>query len=240
MIPKEQTRIGEGGNCFATALASILETPIPEFGFGDDYWRRVRAYLAKRGLAYKRVPLSQRPQGYSTVEGISPRGGLHACVAKDGKFVHDPHPISDDPRRGLAEPQYYGELMPLGSYRERLHRALDRAMDEQPKPLTNRVLTKEERALPKRTNTPQDRAAEAARKNRYHADRMRTFHKYLGVRDGLIPLPPTAEKRAVYEAALLDKVRKLKAGGTVRGLQPHDLDQAREQLKRLQVSKEHR
>jgi hypothetical protein len=129
MIPKEQTRIGKGGNCFATALASILETPIPEFGFSDDYWQRVRAYLAKRGLAYKRVPLSQRPQGYSTIEGISPRGGLHACVAKNGKFVHDPHPVSDDPRRGLAEPQYYGELMPLSNYRERLHRALDRAMD---------------------------------------------------------------------------------------------------------------
>jgi hypothetical protein len=129
MIPKEQTRIGEGGNCFATALASILETPIPEFGDGRDYWQRVRAYLARHNLAYKRVPLDRPPNGWATLEGVSPRGGLHATVAYNGKFKHDPHPVSDDPRRGLAEPQYYGELMPLDKYRAGLHRALDAALD---------------------------------------------------------------------------------------------------------------
>jgi hypothetical protein len=129
VVPKTQTRVGEGGNCFATALASICETPIPEFGQGVDYWQRVRAYLAKQGLVYRRVPLVRPPAGWATLEGVSPRGGLHATVAYNGEFRHDPHPVADDPRRGLKEPQYYGELMPLDKYRERLHRALDAAMD---------------------------------------------------------------------------------------------------------------
>lgn len=114
MIPHTQTRIGDNGNCFAAALASILdERQLPEFGGDDRYWDRVDAYLARRGLKYRRVPLEPKPVGYSTVEGISPRGGLHACVAKDGEFVHDPHPVEDDPRRGLRTPKYYGLLLPL-------------------------------------------------------------------------------------------------------------------------------
>jgi len=114
VIPQTQTRIGDNGNCFAAALASILdERQLPEFGGDDRYWDRVDAYLARRGLKYRRVPLEPKPVGYSTVEGISPRGGLHACVAKDGEFVHDPHPVEDDPRRGLRTPKYYGLLLPL-------------------------------------------------------------------------------------------------------------------------------
>jgi len=119
VIPKTQTRVGKNGNCFATALASILETKVPEFGLAgkeDDavYWQRVDSWLAKQGLQYKQVPIGDtQPVGFHTIEGVSPRGGMHACVAYNGKLVHDPHPVKDDPRRGLVKPMFYGLLLPL-------------------------------------------------------------------------------------------------------------------------------
>ena len=119
MIKLTQSRTGEeNGNCFATALASILETKVPEFGIDvpeDQYWRNVDRWLARYGVKYERVPIvkGMEPVGYSTLEGISPRGGLHAVVAFNGKCVHDPHPVADDPRRGLVKPMYYGLLEKL-------------------------------------------------------------------------------------------------------------------------------
>jgi hypothetical protein len=118
MIRRYQSRTGEHGNCFATSLANILNDPnVPEFGINvseDQYWANVARYLARYGLKYERVPITKglEPVGWSTIEGVSPRGGLHACVALNGKLVWDPHPI-DGTKHGLAKPMYYGLLEKL-------------------------------------------------------------------------------------------------------------------------------
>ena len=114
MKPVTQTRIGNDGNCLAACMASILEIPlyqVPEFT--EDGWlEELNDFLANHNLQYKRRPVEgTRPVGWSTIERISPRGGLHACVARDGKLVHDPHP-QDGTGRGLVEPYYYGVLEP--------------------------------------------------------------------------------------------------------------------------------
>jgi hypothetical protein len=120
-----QSRVGDNGTCFRSCIASIFDVPesdVVDFDGPrkymhnatelDDYWANVQGWLGERGLRYRRVPLSgSKPSGYSTIEGISPRGGLHACVAYDGKLVHDPHPL-DGTGRGLLEPRYYGLLEP--------------------------------------------------------------------------------------------------------------------------------
>ncbi len=126
MIPQTQRRVGKRGRCFNACLAAILEIPehaVPDFDVKrfsyasqrngvDDYWANVEAWLAARGLAYKRVPITAVPPvGYGTIEGVSPRGGQHACVALNGKLIFDPHP-QDGTGRGLTEPQYYGVLIP--------------------------------------------------------------------------------------------------------------------------------
>jgi len=115
MKPIVQTRTGADGNCFSACLASILEIPLKRVpDFSDAYFfEEASAFLAMYGLSYRRVPMYKKPSGYSTIEGISPRGGLHACVAKDGELVWDPHPIEDGTGQGLVEPRYYGLLEPL-------------------------------------------------------------------------------------------------------------------------------
>ncbi len=126
MKPVTQSRVGEDGTCFRACVASIMEVPekaVPDFGaFGNDecWWTDIQAWLAKAGLQYRRVPIDgAKPVGYSTIEGVSPRGGLHACVAYDGKLVHDPHP-QDGTGRGLVEPRYYGVFHKKGRTAEDL------------------------------------------------------------------------------------------------------------------------
>jgi hypothetical protein len=46
---------------------------------------------------------------YTTIEGISPRGGQHACVALNGRLIWDPHP-EDQTGRGLVKAEVYGLL----------------------------------------------------------------------------------------------------------------------------------
>jgi predicted Zn-ribbon and HTH transcriptional regulator len=53
-------------------------------------------------------------------------------------------------------------------------------------------------------------------------------------RDGLLPLPPTDEGRVAYKAGLTDKLRRMLAGEYIRGMQPNDLEDVREQLRRLE------
>ncbi len=120
MKPVTQSRVGEDGTCFRACIASILEVPesrVPDFGSASEdeerWWDDIQSWLAKRGLSYSRVPVDGvRPIGYTTIEGVSPRGGLHACVAYNGELVHDPHP-QDGTGRGLVEPRYYGVFAPL-------------------------------------------------------------------------------------------------------------------------------
>jgi len=118
LIPVYQTRIGKTGNCLAACLASICETSLPEFGLASDleYDQRMTAWLAKRGLRYQQVPVDDvNPVGWTTIEGISPRGGLHACVAFNGRLIFDPH-RPDGTGNGLTTVEYYGLLLPLTGY----------------------------------------------------------------------------------------------------------------------------
>ena len=118
MIPREQTRTGANGNCFAAALASVLETEIPDFGMNvsdAEFYRNMTRWLAKKGYHYTEVPASGKPpKGYHLMLGISPRGGRHAVVGKAGRIVHDPHP-QDNTGRGLASVDSFGILKPMES-----------------------------------------------------------------------------------------------------------------------------
>jgi hypothetical protein len=117
MVPVTQTRVGDRGNCFAACLASILEEPLPEFGLTSDpdYDTNVDAWLAARGLRYTQVPSDVKPMGWTTIEGISPRGGMHAVVGLNGKIVWDPHPKELNDGQGLVSVERYGLLLPLGA-----------------------------------------------------------------------------------------------------------------------------
>jgi hypothetical protein len=119
MIPVEQTRVGSGvGNCFAACLASILEIPvedIPDFlNDGDEFLDQLAWFLFPYGLVYVQVepddPIVNRMfmvgQMWHTIEGVSPRGGLHACVGCNGQIVHDPHPGGN----GLVKVELFGLL----------------------------------------------------------------------------------------------------------------------------------
>lgn len=117
LIPITQTRVGRKGNCLSACLASILEIPlqlVPDFAADTDsdeeFLLAVDAWLAKKGLRYRQVAVGETaPVGYHTTEGLSPRGGQHAVVAKDGAPVWDPHP-PDGTGRGLVRPERYGVL----------------------------------------------------------------------------------------------------------------------------------
>ena len=117
MIPQVQSRIGERGTCFRTCIASLLnlrEADVPDFPEAN-LDPGVNKFLRQYGLTYKEIPAEDdnAPIGLHLALGTSPRGGQHAVVAKDGKLLHDPHPVNDDPRRGLVDTKAYGLLLPL-------------------------------------------------------------------------------------------------------------------------------
>ena len=114
-----QSRTGANGDCFRACIASLLDeelAAVPDFaGEGEHWLADVQAYLRERGLFYLQVEIKDRMlesafregQTWHLVEGISPRGGEHACVALNGKLIHDPHPSG----HGLAEVETYGFLV---------------------------------------------------------------------------------------------------------------------------------
>lgn len=120
MIPQVQSRVGKNGRCFMACLASILEIPesaVPDFPKDDaGFDRATQQFLAGYGLRYDQVPIASNPApiGYHTIEGISPRGGMHATVGYNGKMVWDPHP-QDGTGRGLRKPMFYGILTQRGA-----------------------------------------------------------------------------------------------------------------------------
>jgi hypothetical protein len=126
MKPQHQTQFGTGkngephGNCFATALACILELPVeevPNFCETDDWRLRVDAWLAQFGLFYMDIELKDgltAPEvfaaaGYHVISGDGPRGCRHSVVGRAGCFVHDPHPSGE----GLLTKEEFGFLVPL-------------------------------------------------------------------------------------------------------------------------------
>lgn len=125
MKPVTQTRVGSpNGNCFAAAIASIMERPLTEFdGAHED---TVDQYLRPYGYKYVELPSNgDSPLGYHIISGTSPRGGEHAVVGYNGKTVHDPHP-QDGTGRGLVSISGYGALVPLqGSHHAEAHDRAD-------------------------------------------------------------------------------------------------------------------
>jgi DNA-directed RNA polymerase subunit RPC12/RpoP len=86
----------------------------------------VDKFLAQYGLHYEEFPITDdnAPVGYHFILGISPRGGEHAIVGKDGRPVWDSHPASDGTGQGLVKPEKYGVLIPVKS------KAKDARVDE--------------------------------------------------------------------------------------------------------------
>jgi hypothetical protein len=113
MIPVHQDKFGDkNANCFKACLASVFEVglkDIPSFGWGSDWHDKFQDYLmstwglyaVELGIDYD--PDIFQPRGYHLIDGISPRGLLHAVVGLNGEMVHDPHPSGD----GLIEKHGY-------------------------------------------------------------------------------------------------------------------------------------
>lgn len=106
------------GNCFAAALASLLEIPlwmVPPFEqmFGRDNWRaRVDEWLERiYGLRMVRLQghqVDRLPEFY-IANGLSPRGVHHSTIYRAGELVHDPHP-SDG---GIGEVSWTWHFEPI-------------------------------------------------------------------------------------------------------------------------------
>ena len=118
MLKLTQSRIGNSGTCFRTALACLLnlkEADVPDFPDAneDPY---VNTFLAKHGLRYEEISYdaANPPVGLYLLLGISPRGGMHVVIEKDGKLVWDTHP-QDGTGRGIVEPLKYGVLTRIGT-----------------------------------------------------------------------------------------------------------------------------
>ena len=104
------------GNCYAAAIASLLEIPITEvpnvetlFHIEGQLWLDVMLkFLESKG--YKLQTKSVTEDGYYYIaSGDSPRGVKHSVIYFNGKMVHDPHPT----REGLLSIDYYERLMPI-------------------------------------------------------------------------------------------------------------------------------
>jgi hypothetical protein len=112
--PVYQSRTGRNGRCFSACLASLLELPereVPTFlAPKPSQAEQANRWLEPMGLEYKEFDAGDAaPIGYHVITGISPRGGRHAVVGKDGRIVHDPHP-HDGTGRGLVKIDGYGVL----------------------------------------------------------------------------------------------------------------------------------
>jgi hypothetical protein len=111
-----QSRIGERGTCFRACVASILglrESDVPDWPRANEDAAAVDRFLAPLGLRYEEAPArGPAPVGLHLGLGLSPRGGQHAVVMEDGRLKWDPHPVEDDPRRGLVRTERWGMLLP--------------------------------------------------------------------------------------------------------------------------------
>lgn len=132
MIPVTQTVLhdpanGKYGNCLSAVLASLLHVPIDEIPVFSDpvRWRHdLNTWLRPYGLAYLDLTsLSFREAfAYCGITGCfhevaGPTGRFtdvyHACVARDGETIFDPHPASD----GLKETESCGIFIALEPWR---------------------------------------------------------------------------------------------------------------------------
>lgn len=111
MKPIDQTKFGSpDGNCFAAAIASVLEVKledIPDFD-GLHQVIGINQWLKQFGLQFVWVPWATHTghaKSFMLASGVSPRGLKHSVVCSNsGDIVHDPHPSRD----GIAEPEMCG------------------------------------------------------------------------------------------------------------------------------------
>lgn len=89
------------GNCFAAALASLLDLPlwmVPPFEdmFDRSDWReRVDQWLArmfKQQLVRTDGHAVEAMPEFYIASGLSPRGVRHSVIYSGGALAHDPHP----------------------------------------------------------------------------------------------------------------------------------------------------
>lgn len=115
MKPQKQTILGEGGNCFATCVAILLDIDVkdvPNFCWGknnENWWEGFQKWLVDRGMFAIEVnqSTSMAPVPIGTIailNGMGKRDLLHSVVGKysrieDGKtiweFLYDPHPSNN-------------------------------------------------------------------------------------------------------------------------------------------------
>lgn len=103
---------GRQGNCWQTAIASVLELPlddVPHFiqideDGGRNWWMNTWEWLNERGYTIEVIPTHPDSDELYFVTGPSPRGNFHHVVVYcRGKMVHDPHPD----RTGVVEEEYF-------------------------------------------------------------------------------------------------------------------------------------
>lgn len=126
MIPTKQTVLhdpahGKYGNCLSAVVASLLHLPIaevPSFIQPDTWMKDLNVWLRPYGLAFcliddfdLRIDAYGIEGLYHEVTGNTHRSTevLHACVAKDGEMVFDPHPDNS----GLTRITCYGVFIAL-------------------------------------------------------------------------------------------------------------------------------
>lgn len=143
MKPVDQTRFGieeplteAPGNCFAAALASLLELELHEVPDEADTWKPGMSHRESWRLYEPRVfDWLREEQGFLLVEvqigdlffrggefdsycilsGPSPRNNdvFHAVVGQGNKIVHDPHPSRDGLAQVKGKRWWYEMLIPL-------------------------------------------------------------------------------------------------------------------------------
>lgn len=130
MKPTKQTILhdpakGLHGNCLSAVLASLLHLPIedvPLFITPETWVKDLNAWLRPFGLAYCMVEDFDCHIDAYGIEGLwhevsgntsRSKDVTHACVAKDGEFVFDPHP--DD--TGLTKITCHGFFIALEPWR---------------------------------------------------------------------------------------------------------------------------
>jgi hypothetical protein len=119
LIPQMQSKVGElEGRCFEACIASLLEIPeytVPDWPRDKEAFREaVQHFLREYGLFYIQIAEEDAlmfdafasGDVWHVIEGISERGGPHACVGLNGKLVHDPHPGG----HGLVSVECFGFL----------------------------------------------------------------------------------------------------------------------------------
>lgn len=102
MIKHFQNQFGQEGNCWQTAIASVLELPLEEVPHfvkihddgGQHWWLGTVDFLRERGYKIDVIREHLHDDEYYFVSGPSPRGQelYHVVIYQNGKMVHDPHP----------------------------------------------------------------------------------------------------------------------------------------------------